>query len=102
VLDTNGNYVLVDYDLLSVVNEKGRVSGISGLNPHSHAPTIMEEHGSEVDFWGLGYLMSTIVVSPQVSQATVRLFGTEVITQSMKQDDLQILFLSITAFCESL
>ena len=56
VLDTNSNYILVDYDLLKVVSEKGRVCGISGLNPHSHARTIKEDHGFEVDIWGLAWL----------------------------------------------
>ena len=95
VMDTNENYVLVDYDLLSVIDKQGKVLGISGMNSHSHAPTIQEVHGFEVDFWGLGYLMHTIIVEPQAIQASVRLFGLEVMRESMLgSEKIELLALS--------
>ena len=102
VLQTNGNFLLVDYDLMSVCDATRKVPGVFGLNPDSHAPNIKRDHGPEVDIWGLGYLMATTIVSPQAFQAVIRSFGSEIMEESQRApkkcgDLLQ----RIMRFCES-
>ena len=102
VLQTNGNFLLVDYDLMSVCDATRKVPGVFGLNPDSHAPNIKRDHGPEVDIWGLGYLMATTIVSPQAFQAVIRSFGSEIMEESQRAPNkCGDLLQRIMRFCES-
>ena len=78
VCGTDGNYVLVDYDLVAVLDEKNVVPPIPGLDADSHSPLIFKPHGCSVDIWGLGYLMITCQVAQQDAQSRVFQLGSAV------------------------
>jgi len=68
----SGGYVLVDYDLLVAVDDKGLAPGVSFLEEKCHPVEVKKTHTVAVDFWGLGHLMTTCKVS---SGDALKIFG---------------------------
>mmetsp|Transcript_11102 Transcript_11102/g.33259 ORF Transcript_11102/g.33259 Transcript_11102/m.33259 type:complete len:484 (+) Transcript_11102:2291-3742(+) len=58
-LKTDSKFLAIDFDDAEIVPAgAATVPGRIGLNVDSHAPNIVEEHGYEVDVWGVGFILA--------------------------------------------
>jgi serine/threonine protein kinase len=60
VLKTSGgNFVLNDLGEARLLSA-GKIPPVCTLSPSNHAPTVREDHSTEVDIWGLAYLFGEL------------------------------------------
>lgn len=59
--------LLFDFDDAAVMNDAGMVPGMDHLSQREHAPSVVDEHGGEVDVWAMGYLLHSHSHSEQTA-----------------------------------
>jgi hypothetical protein len=75
VKNVGSNYVLVDYDLMAVMGDGGKVGGVRGLDSDGHHPNIEDAHGFEVDIWGFGHMLVTCKAVEMDGIDKLRVYG---------------------------